>query len=227
MGLLIPRVIHDRRCVGVDENSRLSGRSWGVSVVAHDPQAARRSLGIWLRKLGRVRRLPWHGVCCVLQAAMKFSLPPPVPESLKHGASSWLALLASTALGSDGFDHVRVHVRSTDGHQRPSHERRRLVAQSYAAGDLDAEGRPVEGARPLSSAQREVTEEELAHGLMLDLVAVDTPYVFGTSIIAWVEAGDADLEFDGLMSRPQALALFGRGTAGPSHHDVLLRPAPV
>jgi hypothetical protein len=75
-----------------------------------------------------------------------------------------------------------------------------LVVQSYRECDVVA-GRPAPYARPLSSAQRSVTSEELLGGVLLDLVhfEADDEHVV---VIAWSEEGEPDLDFDGLEARP-------------------------
>jgi hypothetical protein len=153
---------------------------------------------------------------------MQLSIPPPASESLSLGTASWLALLAATTLGAGGFDHLRVRVRTRSSLPGDGHDSWRLVAQSYRPSDLDLDGRPVQGTRPLSSVQRAVTREDLDDAVVLDLVAVNQPLSFGASVIAWVEPGFADLDFDGLTVRPPVCALFGRGTPDGSEQEVVL-----
>jgi hypothetical protein len=133
-----------------------------------------------------------------LSGAAPLSVPPPARCPALSGATSWTALLADTSWGMAGLGRRRVRVRQRSvGAPR---EALRLVVQSYRESDVVA-GRPVSYARPLSSAQRGVTSEELKGGVLLDLVhfeAEDDHVV----VIAWAEDGEPDLDFDGLEARP-------------------------
>jgi hypothetical protein len=118
---------------------------------------------------------------------------------------SWLALLAATTLG-DGVDTLRAEVRAEGLSEGPY----RLVVQSYDA----AEGRvPSQQARPVGSSQRAVTADELRTGVQVSVLELregavrsltETPFV-----VAWIEAGEPDLEFDGRMARPQPGNVYG------------------
>ena len=59
-----------------------------------------------------------------------------------------------------------------------------------------------------SSVQRAVTAKELREGVHVRLLELNAksakPYV-----VAWIEAGAPDLEFDGRMARPHADSLVG------------------
>jgi hypothetical protein len=133
-------------------------------------------------------------------AAAPLTVPPPARCPVLSGASSWTSLLADTSWGLAGLGRRRVRVR-----QRPLGipvEGLRLVVQSYRECDVVA-GRPTPYARPLASAQRGVSSDELKRGVLLDLVhfefeADDSQVV----VIAWAEEGEPDLDFDGLEARP-------------------------
>jgi hypothetical protein len=115
-------------------------------------------------------------------------------------------LLAATTLG-DAANTVRAEVRA-DG--LSSDRVYRLVVQSYEG----TEGRlPTRASRPIGSAQRAVTAEELRDGVQVNLLelrglgggsSVDTPLV-----VAWIEAGGPDLEFDGRTARPARGSVYG------------------
>lgn len=114
-------------------------------------------------------------------------------------AGSWLALLAAATLG-DGASTVHAEVRADsvrDGAYR-------LVVQSY-----DRAG----AARPVGSIQRAVTADELRNGVHVNLVELRGPQAAGRPaapvIVAWIEAGGPDLEFDGLTARPQPGSSYG------------------
>jgi hypothetical protein len=111
-----------------------------------------------------------------------------------------LALVVATTLG-DAVDTLRAEVRA-DGLSEGDY---RLVVQSY-----DTLGRR---SRPVGSAQRTVTADELRAGVQVHVIAlreraaaaqVDNPYV-----VAWIEAGGPDLEFDGLTARPRPGSVYG------------------
>ena len=84
----------------------------------------------------------------------------------------------------------------------------RLVVQSYREQDVVA-GRPVPYARPLASAQRTVSSDQLRGGVQLDLVHFESDLDDDDDdvvVIAWAEEGEADLDFDGLEARPPRAA---------------------
>lgn len=73
--------------------------------------------------------------------------------------------------------------------------------QSYRERDVSA-GRPLAYARPLSSAQRAVSPDQLRYGIQLDLVHFEDQDDDDVVVIAWAEEGEPDLDFDGLEARP-------------------------
>jgi hypothetical protein len=134
-----------------------------------------------------------------LSGVAPLSVPPPARCPVLPGASSWTALLADTTWGMAGLGRRRVRVRQRSlGAPR---EALRLVVQSYRENEVVA-GRPTAYARPLSSAQRGVTSEELRGGVLLDLVHFDAEDDDDVVVIAWAEEGEPDLDFDGLEARP-------------------------
>ena len=119
-------------------------------------------------------------------------------------AASWTAFLADTSWGLAGLGRRRVKVRQrSQGHPR---EGLRLVVQSYRERDVVA-GRPTAYARPLASAQRGVSSDELRGGVQLDLVHFESDEE-DVVVIAWAEEGEPDLDFDGLEARPPRAALL-------------------
>jgi hypothetical protein len=133
-----------------------------------------------------------------LSGVAPLSVPPPARCPALPGGTSWTSLLADTAWGMAGLGRRRVRVRQRA--QGAPREALRLVVQSYREGDVVA-GRPTPYARPLSSAQRGVSTEELTRGVMLDLVHFDAEDEH-VVVIAWAEEGEPDLDFDGLEARP-------------------------
>src|SRR5690606_25661537 len=134
------------------------------------------------------------------RGAPPVTVPPPARCPLLPGATSWTALLADTTWGMSDLGRRRVRVRQRSiGAPR---EGLRLVVQCYREDDV-VQGRPTPYARPLASAQRGVSSDELKGGVSLDLVhfgfdADDDDVV----VIAWAEEGEPDLDFDGLEARP-------------------------
>jgi hypothetical protein len=120
-------------------------------------------------------------------------------------AGSWLALVAATTLG-DGVDTLRAEVRAdglTDGDYR-------LVVQSYDGID----GRvPGQRARPVGSAQRAVTADQLRAGVQISVLEVreraEARVAERPLVVAWIEAGGPDLEFDGRTARPRPGSVYG------------------
>jgi hypothetical protein len=128
--------------------------------------------------------------------------------------ASWMALVAAATLGSGQFDCIRAQVSAC---QRlwPAEEQGglRLIVQSYDAGAVSADRVPREHARPLGSTQRAVTGEELRRGVAVDVLHVGERLgcSAGPVVVAWVERGLPNLEFDARTARPGRGAYFGSG----------------
>ncbi len=133
-------------------------------------------------------------------ASRKRSTPPP---SRPVATGSWLALLAATTIGA-GADTLRAEIRA-DGLRDGAY---RLVVQTYdaARGAL-----PATYARPVGSAQRAVTAAELRAGVLVNLVELRAAETSGDKpvVVAWVEAGEPNLEFDGRTARPRPGSVYG------------------
>jgi hypothetical protein len=117
-----------------------------------------------------------------------------------------MALLAATTLG-DLADTLHAEVRAVGLTENAAY---RLVVQSYDATDGRVPGRY---ARPVGSLQRAVTAAELRQGVHVDLLELrgsppptlaDAPLV-----VAWIEAGEPNLEFDGRAARPAPGSMYG------------------
>jgi hypothetical protein len=146
-------------------------------------------------------------------------------EVRRSSVGSWMGLLAATTLGVPGASTLRAEVRAdmalSEG--RPY----RLVVQSYdesLAGDV-----PPGHAKPRASTQRPITAVELKRGVRVDLLelgqAGDTSdgaqgrprsiddaargNLAKAMVLAWVEEGRADLEFDGRRARPMPGSFVG------------------
>jgi hypothetical protein len=127
--------------------------------------------------------------------------------------ASWMALLAATTIGLGELDRVRAEV-SADTTVLGNGGRYRLVVQSYASGSVSADLAPGARQKPLASAQRSVTAEELSRGVAVDVLRVGESRDGTQMIVAWIEQGEADLEFDGAEARPSASALYGVSEPG-------------
>jgi hypothetical protein len=130
-----------------------------------------------------------------------------VASSAAVGAS-WMALVAATTIGLGHLDRVRAEV-SADTASLGAGHRYRLVVQSYAPGSVPAGNMPSARQKPLASAQRSVTAEELSRGVAIDVLRVGEALDPSQVIVAWIEKGEADLEFDGAEARPSDSALYG------------------
>jgi hypothetical protein len=130
---------------------------------------------------------------------------------------SWIALVAATTLG-EAADAVRTEVRA-DG--IPADHVYRLVVQSYDPQTDDERGRYV---RPVGSVQRSVTADELRQGVHVSLVEFRQKLAAaggdGPLILAWIDVGEPDLEFDGRMARPGSGSVYGV-VKRPSGSDVV------
>jgi hypothetical protein len=129
-------------------------------------------------------------------------------------SASWMALLAATTIGLGNIQRVRAEVSANiqsigeagiDGY--------RLIVQSYPRASLAQGDLPGARVRPLGSAQRAITLEELAHGVSVDVVGVGEALDEDAVVVAWVERGKPDLEFDALRARPTDGAVYGTGDA--------------
>ncbi len=123
---------------------------------------------------------------------------------------SWLALLAASTLGN-AADTVRAEVKA-DGLRDGAY---RLVVQSYDAADGALPGRE---ARPVGSLQRAVTADELREGVRVNLLELRERAGRGAGekpvVVAWIEAGEPDLEYDARAARPQPGSVYGVARRG-------------
>ncbi len=133
-------------------------------------------------------------------------------------AGSWIALVAATTLG-DAAGAVRAEIKAnglSDGQVY------RLVVQSFERGTSHGPGRDE---RPIGSIQRAVTADELRQGVHVSLLEMrprgpasseaTTPVV-----MAWVEPGGSDLEWDGRMARPRRGSVYGVAKRAPRSDTV-------
>ncbi len=143
--------------------------------------------------------------------------------STAAAGASWMALLAATSLGAVSVERMRAQVSAQDLAAATS-AGYRLIVQSYARGAIAADQLPGVNHRPLASAQRSVTAEELARGVHVDVLHIDQVSAGEQLIVAWIEHGAPDLELDALRARPSSSAILGLAqAAGGSAHIVLRR----
>lgn len=134
-------------------------------------------------------------------------------------AASWFALLAATTLGAAYADTLTAEV-TLDAPAPRSRRNYRLIVQSYA--DTSASVTLEEGApapQPLASSQRAVTTAELARGVRVDLVGIkvksseaSSSAATPTRVVAWIEPGEPDLEYDARHARPRPGSVSGSAT---------------
>lgn len=144
--------------------------------------------------------------------------------SVAAGAS-WMALVAATTLGLGPVARHRAEV-SANSSLIGQPGRYRLIVQSYAPGSVGDDHLPQKSARPLASTQRAITPEELANGIAVDVVGVGEALEAGAAtIVAWVEHGEPDLDFDAARARPAQDAVYGvaQPATGGAAHLVLSR----
>lgn len=133
---------------------------------------------------------------------------------------SWSSLIATT-LGLDDFGRLHAIVRASV----PNLENCRLVVQAYALSAMTG-SLPGLYARPLAAAQRAISAEELKRGASVVLVHSDAAQSQqGCVVVAWVEAGHPDLDYDGLCARPSGAAFVGTTFASCEHAEVVLERA--
>ena len=138
------------------------------------------------------------------------------------GAGSWIALVAATTIGLSAVQRFRAAVSVGSNESLPTLSGEyRLIVHSYSAGSV-VDGRPLAHARPLASAQRSVTPEELTRGIDIDVVEVGEPRSDSAVIVAWLERGSADLDFDGRRARPARDAYIGAAAAQSEAAQVVL-----
>lgn len=78
----------------------------------------------------------------------------------------------------------------------------------------------------MGSIQRAVTADELRAGVRVNLVELrGSEPEQGTSpvVVAWIEAGQPDLEFDGRRARPQPGSKYGVARRGASGQAVAIQ----
>jgi len=134
-----------------------------------------------------------------------------------------MALVAATTLGVDVGDTFRAEVTADD--ELVESRDYRLVVQSYDGEPTLAAGHRT---RPLGSMQRAVTGAELRKGVSVSLVELRRAQAEAIAkdpvVVAWIEDGKPDLEFDGRTARPLPGSTYGvvKRSAREGHVQVRL-----
>jgi hypothetical protein len=128
------------------------------------------------------------------------------------GSASWLALVAATSLGIPHAETLRAEIKLPP-EALESGGRYRLIVQSY-----DTLGRKslIPSGRPRASTQRTVTPADLVDGVRIDLVELGDQEASSSQrrVVAWVEPGEADLEFDARRAKPMPGSFYGVAPSG-------------
>ncbi len=122
---------------------------------------------------------------------------------------SWAELVAETA-GLGELEALEVSVRCRSGVPTGW----RLVVQEVLIDD------PQRGA--IASAQRSISDDTLRAGLTIKVYR--QPPSERTEVIAWLEPGTANLEYDGLRAEASQAAWLGRAKAHGSTARLQLHP---
>jgi hypothetical protein len=130
-----------------------------------------------------------------------------------------MALLAATTLGLDDARTVRAEVRADE--DLSDSRDYRLVVQSFDAGGRHS----LSGARPVGSYQRAVTAAELRSGIKVSVVELRkaAPGQRDGAVVAWIEAGKPDLEFDGRTASPRPGSMVGLARKASGTSPVQIR----
>jgi hypothetical protein len=130
-------------------------------------------------------------------------------------------LVAATTLGASHAASRRAEIKVEDGQALEAKRSYRLIVQSYPSRLGGAVAIPTPSHRPRGSAQRAVTADELERGVHVNLFEIanelgahdDEPGV----LMAWIEPGEPDLEFDARRARPAPGSVYG--LASCAHDD--------
>jgi hypothetical protein len=133
-----------------------------------------------------------------------------------------MALLAATTLGVEGANTVRAEVKADAS--LASAQDYRLVVHSYDSPDGQVATGRARRARPIASFQRAVTAAELREGVLVNLVELrEAAQAKHGSVVAWIEAGKPDLEFDGRTAKPLPGSMYGLAKRAAGDSTVQIR----
>jgi hypothetical protein len=132
-------------------------------------------------------------------------------------SASWLALVAATSLGIPHAETVRAEIKLPP-EALESGGRYRLIVQSY-----DTLGRAslIPSGRPRGSTQRTITPADLVDGVRINLIELGDEEASRSQrrVIAWVEPGEANLEFDARRAKPMPGSFYGVAPSGDETND--------
>jgi len=128
----------------------------------------------------------------------------PQPQSTRRSASSaasWLSLVAATTAGLGPSATLRTMIRADVSDHADG---LRLVVHSYLPGQLANGTLPNASQKPVASSQRAVTADELRRGVVVDMVqpASNGEHAAKPMVMAWVERGRPNLDYDARLARP-------------------------
>lgn len=152
-----------------------------------------------------------------MKAKVRSSVTSPKRRVVAESAS-WLALVAATSLGIPHAETVRAEIKLPP-EALDSAGRYRLIVQSY-----DTLGRPslIPSGKPRASTQRTVTPADLVDGVRIDLIELgDEESGAGRRVIAWVEPGEANLEFDARRAKPTPGSFYGVAPSGSAAREAV------
>ena len=128
-------------------------------------------------------------------------------------AGSWMALVAATTLGVEAANTVRAEIRSDDQRIEDG-TNYLLVVQTYDGN----------GKKPVGSTLRSVTGAELRTGVAVSVLELRHAPTTEPIVVAWLERGALQLEFDGRQQRPGPDSLKGearRDAGNPARIDLV------
>lgn len=185
----------------------------------------------WLLTMARKMLIRWvsaehlHPTTPMPRSPSTLDLLPP-PKVVSPGAVSWLSLVAATTAGLGPTATLRAHVRADIAEDSDG---LRLVVHSYEPSQLAGGSLPLSYHKPGTSAQRAVTASQLRRGVTVDLVLPNRTQVGAAKpvIVAWVERGRPNLEFDARLARPvpgsPRACAKSRGSSAELSADLLLQ----
>jgi len=136
-----------------------------------------------------------------------------------------MALVAATSIGLSTVSRMRAEISVPPSElkaERAGAGEYRLVVHAYAPNSV-VDGVPVSYARPLASTQRAVTAAELTEGVAVDVVELGDAADESAILVAWLERGSTDLDFDGRRARPGLAAYVGAATSSSSTAQIVLQ----
>ncbi len=158
------------------------------------------------------------------------TLPHPVRPPITGAGASWLSLVAETTRGLSQGRTIRLTVRLPPEQRQAPREPFRLIVHGYSCSPRARQGSP--GSRPQLSYQRAVSWQRLKEGLTIDLQELTGYSVPVPRIVVWIEPGQPNLPYDGMLAVVPAYATHVdrgvegcRGDGGAVELTLLVPPA--